>query len=221
MVMTCGTGKAADLWFTTINVILKTTRAEVIYVDVEAELTQCFHPGDNSKVPCHMNYFEVRIRYGKDGFIVDNQSNETLKNQLYNAFSPLYNITNTSPHVIPTRNIQTFSFPQNNSPGVTFAVRSRGACGKIFRMKMYYYYCKETYVNGVKFGRTASPAKGFKNVTGNCSEYAISLNGTAGFNRYCYENGRWSNAKDNWKCFCVEGYTLNNGSCSSKLHDLY
>ncbi|CAB4043908.1 ephrin type-A receptor 2 [Paramuricea clavata] len=86
-------------------------------------------------------------------------------------------------------------------------------------MKMYYYYCEETFIKGIKFERTLSPTKGFKNVTGNCSEYAIPQNGAkASFNIHCYSNGTWSKpAGDHLNCFCIEGFAPDktNGSCSS------
>ena len=87
---------------------------------------------------------------------------------------------------------------------------------------MYYYYCEETITNeGVKFEKTPSPAKGFKNATGNCSENSVPSNNVKTMNRYCYSNGTWGELKHgNLKCFCVEGYGPNktDGSCSSKLH---
>ena len=223
---TCGTGQEADFWMITDYVNLNTTFAEVIYVDVEAELIQCDNPLNTGKLPCYMNYFEVRIHLGEDKVFIATSIPPNIplvEKQLYSIFSPLYNISNsTSPHETLTRSTQTFSFPQNNSQGVTFAIRSKGACGTIFRMKMYYYYCEEKFFKGTKFERTASPAKGFRNVTGECSEHAIPpINGTARFNRYCYENGNWSKLEDeNLKCFCVEGHTPNkiDESCSSKLY---
>ena len=217
MFSTCGIGEEVEFWFVTNHVILNTTFADsVIYVDVDVELTLCYSP-NRKFVPCSSNYFEVYVYRGNVKPNI-NPPPATMDFILSVFSSSIFNITNnTSPNATLTRSIQTFSFPQNNSPGVTFAVRSRGACGKIFRMKMYYYYCKETYVNGVKFEKTPSPAKGFKHVTGNCSEYAITPNGAASFNRSCYDNGTWSNADDNLKCFCIKGYRPNSGSCSSKL----
>jgi hypothetical protein len=75
---------------------------------------------------------------------------------------------------------------------VIFAVRSRGACGKIFRIKIYYMHvCKESIIKNIKFERTLSPAKGFKNVTGNCSENSIPSQNATSFKGYCYPNGSW------------------------------
>jgi hypothetical protein len=195
---------------------LETTFAEVIYVDIEAELnTQCFNEGLRSYFPCYSNKFEVYAYHGKD---------QISGEKILDIFSQsLFNITNNTnlAKANLTRSTQTtFFFPQNNS-GVTFAVRSRGACGKIFRLKMYYHVCKEKIIKSMKFERTLSPAKGFKNVTANCSENSIPSQNATSFKGYCYPNGSWRiPLDDNMECLCVEGYTLNkrDGSCSSKLH---
>ena len=219
---TCGAGQEADFWFITQYVNLeRPTSAEVIHVDVDAEFTLCDNPGrppSDSTVPCYSNYFEVYIYHGTGNKASYPQAFSLNDKMLY---SPLYNITKNT--LFNTISNQTFSFLKNNSQDVMFAIRSKGACGTIFRMKMYYYYCEETFINGIKFEETASPAKGLKNVTGNCSDYAIPLiNGTASSNRYCYENGTWNELGDeNLKCFCIEGYTPNNGSCSSMFTYLY
>ena len=186
-------------------------------MDIEAELnTQCFNGGLRSYFPCYSNKFEVYAYHGKDHISVGN---------ILDIFSQsLYNITNNTnlAKANLTRSTQTtFFFPQNNSEGVTFAVRSRGACGKIFRIKMYYHVCKEKIIKTIKFERTSSPAKGFKNVTANCLENSIPSQNAASFKGYCYPNGSWRiPLDDNMECLCVDGYTLNkrDGSCSSKLH---
>ena len=214
---TCGIGEYADFWFITPRVNLETIFAEVIYVDIEAELnTQCFNEGLRSYFPCHSNKFEVYAYHGKDQI--------SLRNILNIFPQSLYNITNNTnlAKANLTRSTQTtFFFPQNNSEGVTFAVLSRGARGKIFRIKMYYHVCKEKIIKTIKFERTSSPAKGFKKVTADCSENSIPSQNAASFKGYCYPNGSWRiPLDDNMECLCVEGYTLNkrDGSCSSKLH---
>ena len=165
-------------------------------------------------MPCYSNDFEVYIFSGN--YILDDVN-------VTSYFKPFYNITiNTSPTAILIRTTQTSSFhSENYSQGVTLAFRSRGACGDIFRIKMYYYYCEETFNKGIKFKRTSSPAEGFKNVTGNCSVNSVPSNNVTSVNRYCYPNGTWARLEnDNIQCFCVEGYAPNkkDGSCSSKLY---
>ena len=166
----------------------------MIYADVEAELTtQCYHPGNGSSVPCFSKYFEVYLYRGKyeHYYSFENVSSDLLSN-----FAALYNIS---------RSNQTFSFLQNNSRWVTFAVRSRGACGKIFGMKMYYYECEETFINGAHFQNTSSPSTGFKNITGDCSRNSLPLHNTTNFIGFCYSNGSWSTSQES-KCLCIEGY---------------
>ena len=209
---TCGTGREADNWYITSHVNLNTTLVEIINVEVEAGYKLCLN-SSNYTVPCYSNNFKVHAYL--EGYMA-NHGNITL------SFKSLYNITiNTLPTATLTRTIQTFSFSsQNYSQGVTLAFRSRGACGSIFRIKMYYYYCEETVSEGVKFERIPSPAKGFKNVTGNCSENSAPSNNVTSANRYCYPNGTWGKLQNNnFKCFCVEGYGPNktDGSCLSKL----
>ena len=182
-------------------------------MEIEAGYTICYNPG-NGDVPCYSNDFEVYIFSGK--YILDEA-------KVTSYFKPFYNITiNTSPTTTLVRTTQTSSFhSQNYSQGVTFAFRSRGACGSIFRIKMYYYFCEETVSEGIKFKRTTSPAEGFKNVTGNCSENSVPSNNITSGNRYCFPNGTWSKLdNDNLECFCVGGYApnKNDGSCSSKLY---
>ena len=211
---TCGTGLEADNWFVTSFVSFDTTLAEVINVEVEAGYKLCLINGSIAvDVPCYSNYFEVHAYL--EGYM-------TSHGNITSSFKPLYNITsNTLPTTNLTRTIQTFSFnSQNYSQGLTLAFRSRGACGSIFRIKMYYYYCEETINDGVKFGRIPSPAEGFKNITGNCSENAVPSNNVTSVNGYCYRNGTWGKLEHgNLKCFCVEGYGPNktDGSCSSKF----
>ena len=219
---TCGTTDEADFWSITPHINLDKSIAEVINVDVEAELTRCIKIGERDLQPCFSNYFEFYIHRGKNEL---NFRTVTIS-KLTEIFHPLYNITNdTSSEATLTRRNQTFSFPQNNATGVTFAVRSRGACGSIFRIKMYYYYCKEIFINGLKFETTASPADGYKTVIAkNCSKNSIpSINAKRNrtittFYGYCSVNGTWSVPEyGNQTCLCVEGYMLKDGSCRGNI----
>ena len=181
-------------------------------MEVEAGFTLCYNP-NIGYVPCYSDYFEVYIYPGK--YILH-------KENFTSYFKPFYNITiNTFTTTTLIRTTQTFLFlSQYYSQGMTFAFRSRGACGKIFRIKMYYYYCEETFNKGIKFKRTSSPAKGSKYVTGNCSENSLPSNNITSVHRYCYPNGTWNRFKNaNLQCFCVEGYEpITDGSCASEFH---
>ena len=184
-------------------------------MDVEAELTddcESHTSGATVKTSCHSSYFQVHIYYGKHYTLLSNAPP-----------LPIYNITNhTSPGSNLSRSNQTFSFLGNNSQYVTFLIQSRGACGRIFRMKIYYYFCDKTFYRGIKFEKTrsASFSNGLQNVTASCSNNSIPLKNATNFNGYCYPNGTWQfPADDNFECLCIKGYTPNNkGACSSKLH---
>ena len=187
----------------------------MIYVDVEAELTvtQCFNPGRNRNSPCYSNYFGIYLYRGN---YHEPRSYAILLDDLLHTFSPLYNITN---HTVPEKELwksnQKFSFLQNNSRGVTLAIRSKGACGTIFGMKMYYYECEETFINGVHFQNTASPSIRFKNVTGDCPGKSLQLYNATNLIGFCHSNGSWSPGQES-KCLCTEGYYPSNtpGECS-------
>ncbi|CAB4014881.1 ephrin type-A receptor 5 isoform X5, partial [Paramuricea clavata] len=207
-VKTCGIGSTADFWFVTKFVDLGSSYADVIYVDVEAGFILCDDPGTRKKVQCFSNYFEVYINRGKDKPVVS-------EDNLLKLFSPVHNITNnTSLSTTLSKQTQTFSFNPNDTKGVTFAVRSKGACGKILNMTMYYYYCEETYIHSVRLKRTASPMSGSKLVTANCSQNSLASNNMTRLEGYCYSNGSWSMNND-FECSCIEGHeSSTNTGCS-------
>ena len=214
-VYTCGAGSTADFWFSTKDVDLSSSYAKVIYVDVEAEFRLCYHPDKPSLVPCASNYYEVYIHRGKTNLNV----NTATLDDLFGVFSLVHNITNST---IPSgiRFKQTFSFKPNNSNAVTFAVRSRGACGYILNMAMYYYYCEETYVNSVNLMKSPSPPSGFKLVAANCSKNSLASSNVTRIEGRCYSNGSWS-MNNSFKCSCVEGYEPNQKrGCSRKCNDV-
>ena len=183
---------------------LSSFNADVIYVDVTAEFAKCFDYGTGNFEPCSSNYFEVYIHRGKNR---PEMKTETAETVLYSQFTSLYNITTNTSLLsqTPQKQKQTFNFDQNITEGVTFAVRSRGACGKIFNMTVYYYYCKEMFVDSVRLKKTPSPKVGPKLVTGNCSEHSQPSNNLTRLEGYCYRNGSW-NMNGNLKCLCIEGY---------------
>jgi hypothetical protein len=211
-VQTCGTGSTADFWFVTKFVDLGSSYADVIYVDVEAGFILCDNPGTGKKVQCSSNSFEVYINRGKDKPVVR-------EDNLLKLFSPVHNITNnTSLSTTLSKQTQTFSFNPDDTKGVTFAARSKGACGKILNMTMYYYYCEETYIHSVRLKRTASPMSGSKLVTANCSQNSLASNNMTRLEGYCYSNGSWSMNND-FECSCIEGHESNtNTGCSRKFN---
>ena len=195
---------------------LSSSYADVIYVDVEAEFRSCYNPGLNKFVPCSSNYFEVYIKPGKPKSIPKSAKLD----DFLGVFSLVHNITNNT-YPSQTRFKQTFFFNPNDAEGVTFAVRSRGACGSIFNMTMYYYYCEETFVNSVKLTKTPAPLNESKLVTANCSKNSMASSNLTRLEGYCYSNGSWNMNKD-YKCLCIEGHEPNDKrGCSRKLNTVY
>ena len=194
---TCGVGRYVDFWFLTRGVYLETniTEANLMYIDVEAQLTHCFDPRSDSLISCYDNSFQIYLENGEDIY----HRSPTL-----NELSHLHNISNgTSPGALLSRSKQTFSFRSNFSQAA-FVIRSRGACGKIYRMKLYYYACEEMFVNLVRFQQTRSPDSGFTTVTGNCLKNSLLVGHFGSLIAHCHSNGSWTMDKMP-KCVCSEG----------------
>ena len=200
-------GKHAEHWLLTRDFNLEKASTGIIHVDIEAEFTMCLCPGVSSPVQCYSNHFEVYISLRNIEIYPTDY--EIQISDIYQLFSPLYNISNHTGTEAEwlSRNNQTFSFHPNNSHWLTFAIRSRGACGSIFRMKMYYYECEELFIKGVHFQNVSSPITGFKNVIGHCSEQSVSLHNTKNQTGICHYNGSWTIPQE-IKCLCYEGYYL-------------
>ena len=186
----------------------------MIYVDIEGQFEPCFDPGKNTTVLCSSDYFAVYIHRG-------DEAPKISWNDILGKFSFVHNITSsTKPN--ETENVpfkETFSFNRNSTKGVTLAVRSRGACGKLFNITMYYYYCEETFIHSVKLENTFSPKTGFKLVRAHCSENSIASGNTKSLEGRCYSNGSWSVNETN-KCLCMKGYESNGKTgCSRKLNN--
>ena len=184
-----------------------------MHVDVEAELTSCGRT-------CYSNYFQVYVYRGNSKLNIpsDQNNKKGTKDFLITNFTPVYNITNdTTSKTTNKKEHQTFGFYQNGSKVLIFAIRSTGACGKIYRMKMYYYYCEETFINSIKFPETISPASRSREVYGKCSVNSAAPKNEANLKGFCQSNGTWSINYETM-CLCLEGYepTPSNG-CSRKF----
>ena len=168
----CGLGQDVDIWLISTYVSLSEIFADLIYVDVETlEFKLCYDEKLSKHKSCSSNYFQVYVYRGQHASNIPSGSDKpAVKHYLINNFSPVYNITNNTSPVKATNKTEnhTFTFHQNQSKGITFGIRSRGACGRIYRMKMYYYYCEETCKNKVTFPKPISPANGSKEAPGNC-----------------------------------------------------
>lgn len=172
----------------------------MIYFDVTTEFTLCFNPDTENFVPCSSNYFEIYIHRGKDRPEINAETAET---DLLSQFSSFYNITanNSSLSKTPRKQTQIITSDLKKADGVTFAVRSRGACGKILNMTIYYYYCEETFVNGARLKKTSSPKIGSKRVLANCPKNSQPSSNFTRLEGYCYRDGSWSMNEDS-KCLC-------------------
>ena len=180
-----------------------------------SEFELCFDPRNAIHVPCYSNYFQVYVYRGQNATNIPSGNNKAaVKKYLLNNFSPVYNITNTTSPVKATNKKEkhTFTFHQNQSKGITFGIRSRGACGRISQMKMYYYYCEETCKNRVKFVKTISPASGSKQVHGNCSSNSSPSNNERNLKGSCSSKGTWF-IRDTINCSCIQGYYSGRGEC--------
>ena len=180
-----------------------------------SEFELCFDERNSKHTSCSSNYFQVYVYRGQNApNIPSGNDPPAVKHYLLNTFSPVYNITNNTSPVKATNKTEnhTFTFHQNQSKGVTFGIRSRGACGRIYRMKMYYYYCEETCKNRVTFVETISPANGSKEVPGNCSVNSMLPNNETNSNGSCSSNGTWS-IPDTVNCSCIQGYSSDRGEC--------
>ena len=190
--------------------------ADLIYVDVEtSEFELCFDERNGKYTSCSSNYLQVYVYRGQNApNIPSGRDKPAVKHYLLNNFSPVYNITNNTSPVKTTNKTEnhTFTFHQNQSKGITFGIRSRGACVKIYRMKMYYYYCEETCKNRAKFVKTISPASGSKQVYGNCSSNSSPSNNERNLNSSCSSNGTWF-IPDTINCSCIQGYYSGRGEC--------
>ena len=174
------------------------TGADVIYVDVEVELKDCARPIKLGirRTLCHNNHFEIYLG-----------NSSSFYHRQHASFSKLYNVTNhTSPDALLLRSNQTFSFRPNISEAV-FAVRSTGACGTIYKLKLYYYECEEMITNLVRFQQTPSPAAGFRAVTGNCLNNAFQTRNSKSLIALCHSNGSWA-IDEKSSCACGKGYYL-------------
>ena len=59
----------------------------------------------------------------------------------------------------------------------------------VYGIKMFYYYCEETFINYIYFPNTTSSAKQQKAVNGTCSENSKSLNNGTELEAFCLQNG--------------------------------
>ena len=131
------------------------------------------------------------------------QKRQETKAYFYENFTFLGNITGNTTSMDPVNTTFTLNFKEFCE--ITFGIKSRGACGSVIRIKVYYYICKEIFIKSVMFKRTLSPQNGTKEVFGNCSANSRRGSHMSDLRAFCHSNGSWS-AERNISCLCEGGY---------------
>ena len=208
---TCGGSK--NNWLFTEYIGVGETFADFVHVNIEAELT-LYGSGTRYRRLLQVyvyrgnNSINIPIATSANGWLLNHTG--LLGDFISRYFTPVYTITNTTrPKNVKGRGIvkenQTFPLHFNKTEGVLFGIKSKGACAEILKMKLYYYYCKEKFINSVKFENTTSPLNGSKEVAGNCSDNSSLSKDLTNLKGFCQSNGTWS-VNENVKCLCKEGF---------------
>ena len=107
---------------------------------------------------------------------------------------------------------ETYPFTLDPSEtGFYVAIRDKGTCVGISRLRVYRYNCPSRQVGLVLYPETPAPVSGSVNVNFSCVDNAYipeSENGTV----TCYHNGTWSTAV----CECNVGYKNTGTNCGGK-----
>lgn len=156
--------KAVESNETLYNVKLK--------IEIESQMEECEVKGGK----CFKDVFEL-LTYNGGGepevpYDPKDSQNVVAKERarvfFNNNFTSLGNITGNA--TIKERVNTTFTLNLKQFRRITFGIKSGGGCGSVIRMKIYYYVCKEMFINGLMLTKTMSPQNGSKVVFGNCSE---------------------------------------------------
>ena len=88
---------------------------------------------------------------------------------------------------------------------ITFGISAKVVDATVYGIKVFYYYCEETFIKNIYFPKTSSSAKQPKAVNGSCSENSKSLNNGTEFEALCLQNGTWTR-RNGSECLCVGGF---------------
>ena len=178
-------------------------------IEIESQMEPC----DNRNGNCFKDAFEL-FRYNGEGTpevpYEPGKSVEGLEAELKKAreflqsnFTYIGNITgnSTSEEIMNT----TITLNLKKFRTITLGIKSRGSCGTVIRMKVYYIVCQETFINSVMFRKTLAPQNGTKVVFGNCSANSRVDLSVGNLTAFCHSNGSWS-TKEEIVCRCKEGY---------------
>jgi hypothetical protein len=90
---------------------------------------------------------------------------------------------------------------------------SSGSCTVIRDIRMDYFVCEKNTRSLMNLPRTVAPAIKQRRVNSNCSDNAVSADGTQGFG-LCSSKGVWEIISP---CMCKKGYTVRKfGGCIGK-----
>ena len=101
-----------------------------------------------------------------------------------------------------------------SSQYITFGISAKAVDATVYGIKMFYYYCEETFINNIYFPNTTSSANQSKAIYGNCSENSKSLNNGTELEAFCLQNGTWTR-RNGSECLCVAGFEPRSG-CQRK-----
>ena len=180
-----------------------------LYIEIESQMEPC----DNRNGTCFKDAFEL-FRYngegtpevpyepGKSGVELEAELKKA-REFLQSNFTYIGNITgnSTSKEIMNT----TITLNLKKFRTITLGIKSRGSCGTVIRMKVYYIVCKETFINNVMFRKTLAPQNGTKVVFGNCSANSKVDLSVGNLTAFCHSNGSWS-TEGEIVCRCKEGY---------------
>ncbi len=222
---TCADGAEIEAWLVTKTLNMNQTLYDVeLHIEIESQIEKC----DGIDGICFKDGFELFRYKGEGEPIIPSYANkpnanvEKLKTKVYlqDNFSFMGNITGNS--TSKERVNTTFTLNLKEFRGITFGIKSRGGCGSVIRMKVYYVVCKEIFIKNVMFVKTMAPQNGTKVVFGNCSANTTLDSRTGGLRAFCHSNGSWT-TEGEMVCTCDKGYESTDKGCMGmfcyiKLH---
>ncbi|XP_028394326.1 ephrin type-B receptor 2-like [Dendronephthya gigantea] len=205
---TCAGGEELELWLLTKTLTSNQSLPDVkLYIEIESQMEEC----EVQNGVCFKDGFEL-FKYNGTGepeiqvdtkATGDKKEKQKAKAFFDEHFTFLGNITGNTTSMDRVNTTFTLNFKEFRD--ITFGIKSRGGCGSVIRIKVYYYICEETFIKSVMFKKTLSPQNGTKVVFGNCSLNSRRSSHMGDLKAYCYSNGSWSTEK-NISCLCDRGY---------------
>lgn len=105
-----------------------------------------------------------------------------------------------------------------NNQEVSLIFRSKGFCGGLNRIDVYYYQCPNASKELVDFKKAQpAPSTGFKHIDGVCVDNSQMNNSTDKPYMNCHATGKM---EMHGSCFCNYGYTNLPRKCQRKYHSI-